>query len=171
MVTELVVQHNGFGAETATNLRYRSEAFGRGLQKTNIVKDFADDLERGVCYLPDIWLREIDCSPLHLGGAPREWVDLVLGDVLSDLSVATDYILALPYDATGYRLASLMCVLPAYQTLLLGAQERSSLFTVGHKLKISHETMGQCLEDGRNLLTDNYGIIAYRQRIEAQIMG
>ena len=124
-----------------------------------------------MCYLPDVWLRYIDYSPLRLEGAPLEWVWLLLGDVLSDLSVATDYILALPYDVTGYRMANLMCVLRAYQTLLSFAEERSNLFTAWHRLKISHETMGQCLEDAGNLLTDNYGILAYRQRIEAQIRG
>jgi phytoene/squalene synthetase len=50
-----------------------SKACGRTLQKTNIIKDFVEDLARQVCYLPDAWLRSIDYTPLALAGAPAHW--------------------------------------------------------------------------------------------------
>ena len=58
MSTDLLIEHYGVGSDTAQRLRAMAEACGRGLQKTNIVKDFAKDLNRGMCYLPDRWLQE-----------------------------------------------------------------------------------------------------------------
>ena len=169
MSTELVVQHYDLDAEATTRLRTTAEACGRGLQKTNIVKDFAKDLNRGVCYLPDRWLQDADYTPLALDGAPRDWSQQVIDNVLDDLRAATDYLIALPYAAEGYRMASLLCLLPAYQTLLLAAQKGPDLFTPEHQVKISREIMGQCLEDGRRLLCDNEGIAEYSRRIKTQI--
>jgi phytoene/squalene synthetase len=53
MATELVIQHYGLADNVAVQLRANSEACGRGLQKTNIVKDYAQDLSRDISYLPD----------------------------------------------------------------------------------------------------------------------
>ncbi len=169
MVTELVIGHYRLNGQLPDRLLSNCEAFGRGLQKTNIVKDFAKDLDRGICYLPDRWLQEAQYSPLALDGAPIEWSQMVIDNVLDELRAATDYLLALPYEAEGYRMASLLCLLPAYQTLLLAAQKGPDLFTPKHRVKISREVMGQCLDDGRRLLTDNEGITEYSRRLEAEI--
>ena len=106
---------------------------------------------------------------MALDGAPRDWSQQVIDNVLDDLRAATDYLIALPYAAEGYRMASLLCLLPAYQTLLLAAQKGPDLFTPEHQVKISREIMGQCLEDGRRLLCDNEGIAEYSRRIKTQI--
>jgi hypothetical protein len=76
---------------------------------------------------------------------------------------------ALPETAAGYRRAALLCLLPAYQTLLSAAQQQESLFTPAHNIKISRETMAQCLADSQGMLYDDEAIRQYARRIEAKI--
>lgn len=169
LVTELVITHYQIPEELALYLRTRAEACGRALQKTNIVKDFIEDLERGVCYLPNTWLREADYTPLVLQGAAPEWKARVLADVLDDLDEATAYLTTLPYSVKGYRRAALLCLLPAYQTLLSAARQQDNLFTPAHDVKISRQTMAQCLADSQALQFDDAAIHRYAQRIGAEI--
>lgn len=169
LASELVIDHYGIPGHVADRLLESCEACGRGLQKTNIVKDFAEDLERGICYLPNTWMREVDFSPLSLSGAPAGWKQDVLKDVLGELGDSNEHVLALPDTAVGYRLASLMCLLPAYQTLLLAAQNQRRLFTVDHQVKISRETLAGCLHDAQRMLTDNDAIIRYSRDIESAV--
>lgn len=169
LVTELVIRQYQFPDEIAQELRARAETCGRALQKTNIVKDFAEDLPRGISYLPDEWLSKADYAPLALRGAELEWQAMVLADVLDELREATDYVLALPYSAPGYRRAALLCLLPAYQTILCAAQNQATLFTPAHRVKISRLTMAQCLADSQAMLFDNKAIQEYSRRLEAEV--
>lgn len=169
LATELVINQYDLSEETAQTLRSRVEACGRALQKTNIVKDFSEDLARGICYLPEAWLKAVEYSPLELQGAPPEWKAMVLTNVLTELRQATDYLLALPYSAAGYRQASLLCLLPAYQTILMAARHQDSLFTAEHHIKISRPTMAQCIADSQAMLLDNASIRQYSLRLEDEI--
>jgi farnesyl-diphosphate farnesyltransferase len=169
MATELVVVHYGLAEDVASRLLATCEACGRGLQKTNIVKGFADDLGRGISYLPYAWHREADYAPLSLAGAPVQWKKKVIDDVVRELHDATEYVVALPYDAAGYRMASLMSLLPAYQTLLLAAKRHDTLFTSEHHVKISRATMAKCQWDAHSMLTDNDAVRRYGRRLEGEI--
>jgi farnesyl-diphosphate farnesyltransferase len=169
LATDLVTLHYQLTGTVAEQLLSYSQACGRGLQKTNIVKDFTTDRERGICYLPDEWLREVGYTPLFLRGATREWNQKILLDVLAELKDATEYTLALPYEANGYRISSLLCLLPALQTILLAAQNERALFTAGHPTKISHQTFAQCILDARTLSNNNRLILEYYQQIENQM--
>ena len=169
MATELVSHHYGLSQPITDQLIRNAEACGRGLQKTNIIKDFAKDLQRGISYLPAEWMQEADNKPLSLGGAPQHWIQIILDDVLADLDKATEYLLTLPADAVGYRKASLLCLLPAYQTLILASEEKSKLFTPQHELKSSHEKMAQCLQDTERLVLNNDGILDYSRSAKLEI--
>jgi farnesyl-diphosphate farnesyltransferase len=169
MATELVVIHYELGEEASSKLEANCEACGRGLQKTNIVKDYAEDLERGVSYLPYAWHLEADLAALSLGGAPAQFKGKVIEDVMQELHHATEYVLALPYSAAGYRMAGLMCLLPAYQTLLAAARRHDTLFTAAHQVKITRPTMAQCGWDARRMLADNPAVQRYGRRLEAEI--
>jgi farnesyl-diphosphate farnesyltransferase len=171
LATELVILHYQLSDSVANHLLKYSQACGRGLQKTNIIKDFREDLTRKICYLPDEWLSEVGHTPLFLQGATRDWKRKVLLDVLVELKDATDYTLALPYEATGYRMSSLLCLLPALQTILLAAQNQGSLFTARHPTKISHQTFAQCVLDARRLTKNNQHILDYYQQLEYQMNG
>ena len=169
MATELVIDHYGINGSLAASLIANSEACGRGLQKTNIVKDFARDLQRGISYLPDQWLQEANHGPLSLQGAPVGWKHRVIDDVLGELRDATDYVLDLPYSARGYRMASLLCLLPAYQTLLQAAQRQNRLFTPDHNVKISRLAMAKCNQDAKALVADNDAVMDYGRCIEQAV--
>jgi farnesyl-diphosphate farnesyltransferase len=171
MATELVVAHYGLPEDVAARLTATCEACGRGLQKTNIVKGFVEDLRRGISYLPYTWHREADYAPLSLAGAPLRWKKKVIDDVVRELHDATEYLVALPYDTAGYRMASLMSLLPAYQTLLLAAKRQDTLFTSGHHVKISRATMAKCQWDAHSMLTDNDAVRRYGRRLEGEIDG
>jgi farnesyl-diphosphate farnesyltransferase len=167
--TELMIAHYRLTGRVVERLLAGSTACGRALQKTNIVKDFVEDLERGVCYLPDEWLRQIDYMPLTLRGAPPAWSFAVLQDVLSELRAATEYVRSIPAEAMGYRIACLVCLLPAYQTMVSAAQRAPQLFTKGHQIKISREMMARCLHDAVSMASDNDAIIAHCRRLEQAI--
>ena len=169
LATDLAVGFYGIAGPIAAQLHVTSQACARGLQKTNIVKDFRKDLARGVSYLPDEWLRQADYRPLELAGAPLSWKKQVIGDVLAEMREATQYVLALPYKAAGYRIGSLLCLFPAYQTLLRAAERGSSLFTADHNTKISRFTMMHCIRDARSLVHDNEAILNYSRAAEEAV--
>lgn len=171
MATELAVAHYGFSSHIADILSATCEACGRGLQKTNIVKDFLKDVSRGVSYVPDEWLEAVGYQPLNLNGATSDWKHMVLSNVFEELREATKYVLAVPYEAIGYRIASLLCLFPAYQTLLQAAERQAKLFTTGHRVKISRMTMVKCIRDAINLASDNEGVLAYSQEAERSFEG
>ena len=167
--TELVVDQYRLSAQVGQGLLATCEACGRGLQKTNIIKDFADDLGRGIAYLPAQWLQEVNYAPLLLAGSPLAWSHKILKDALSELAGAVDYLHLLPYDVAGYRMAGLVSLLAAYQTLLLAARKRADLFTINHEVKISRPTMVQCIHEAEKLVRDNEGIRAYGRHIAQTI--
>ena len=89
--------------------------------------------------------------------------------MVQELNDATDYVLALPYEASGYRMASLMSLLPAYQTVLLAAKMHEVLFTAAHQVKISRPTMMKCKLDAKSMLNNNDAIRRYSDRLEREI--
>lgn len=169
MITELAIRHYGIGNPNADKLLQNSEASGRALQKTNIIKDFAHDLKRDACYLPDDWLREANYSPLRMAGAPLSWKKRIFDNILKEYDDSINYILNIPVSAHGFRKASLLMLLPGYQTLQLAAKKHNQLFTKNHDVKISRVTMGKCLLDANRLASSNNTILAYRSEIVDQL--
>lgn len=167
--TELVVEHYGLSAAVGEQLRRSAGACGRGLQKTNILKDFVEDHARQICYLPARWMDEVDDAPLSLAGAPAAWTRKVLGDVMAELHASLDHVLGVPQTAMGYRQASLLCLLPALHTLELAAQQHAALFTRGHQIKIPRTTMLQCIQTTQTLWQDDRAIVAYCRGLEQNV--
>ncbi|MDX1415228.1 MAG: squalene/phytoene synthase family protein [Candidatus Promineifilaceae bacterium] len=169
MITEMAINHYEFDGEIAKRLLANCEASGRALQKTNIVKDFARDLDRGACYLPDDWLAEVNYTPLELTGAPRKWTEKVLGNVVHEFEDSVTFVLDLPLSAAGFREASLLMLLPGYETLLLIARNRQRLFTPSHNFKISRIVMAKCLSHAKRMVNDNDAILAYSRTIDKKL--
>jgi farnesyl-diphosphate farnesyltransferase len=170
MGTELVVDHYGLSPRRARLLLRGSEACGRALQKTNVLKDFVEDLRRRVCFLPDEWLREIDHRPLGLAGAPLEWVSRLLGDILVELRESTRYVLEVPREAAGYRIACLMCLLPAYETILSAVRSQAALFTPAHDIKISRSAIARCIHRAVAFAADDDAIGGFSRDFERRIL-
>ncbi|MEG4010306.1 squalene/phytoene synthase family protein [Microcoleus sp. Pol11C1] len=169
MGTELAINHYQFNLDVAACLLAGCETCGEALQKTNIIKDFPEDLANGICYLPDVWIQEVDGSPLLLKGAPKSWTQKVITNVMVELNKSVGYIMNIPYEAVGYRLASLMCLLPAYQTLLFAAQQHDQLFTADHSVKISRSCFSQCIEDAKSMVRDNDALLKYSQELQKSV--
>jgi farnesyl-diphosphate farnesyltransferase len=169
LISELAVHFYGVGDESAWILLESSDACGRALQKTNIVKDFVKDLQRGVCYLPAEWMHDLNYAPLALNGVPPTWKKMVLLNVLQELESSVNYVLALPQNAVGYRKAGLLMMLPALETILLAAHRLPDLFTPRHAVKISRTKMGQCVLRARRMATDNWAIRGYVDEMSMQI--
>ncbi len=169
MATELVIKYYNLNNEVSKRLLETSDACGRGLQKTNILKDFSKDLGRGICYLPDEWLKDAQYSPLSLVSTPADWKLMVIENILGDLQTATKYVTSLPLFAEGYRQASLLCLFPALQTNLTAAKNQQNLFTSNHDYKISHLVLRKCILDARRLIGDNAQILAYSDKLQAKI--
>ena len=83
--------------------------------------------------------------------------------------MATAYVLSLLYRAAGYRLASLMCLLPTYQTILLAARQQERMFTTAHNIKISRPTLAGCMQDAQAMVADNTAIYRYHQQIKYEV--
>ena len=94
---------------------------------------------------------------------------MVLDNVLEELEDSVSYVIDLPHTGLGYRQASLLCLFPAYQTILQAARSKKSLFTRDHLIKISRETFQQCIFDAQSLATDDPAILKYGQDIREQV--
>jgi hypothetical protein len=72
-------------------------------------------------------------------------------------------------------MASLLCLLPAYQTILLTAHQYDRLFTPEHPQKISREVFGQCIQDAQTMVANNAAVSEYSleltRAVEAQFAG
>lgn len=173
LLTDLAALHYGLDESVVATLRTHARAAGRGLQKTNILKDFPADLRRGVCYLPAAWTRQVEDAPLGLRGAPPAFAAAVLADALADLDALAAFLDAVPPSATGFRLGLLVCLLPAQATAQQAARELPSLFTPSHDLKISRQSFQRCLLDARSLAVDAHAaartIAARRAEIAGQM--
>lgn len=129
-------------AETRLYVRERAERFGLGLQMVNIVKDIADDLARGDCFLPrSLMARErLDVERL-LAPERRDEALRVVRAVAErargHLDAAAEYTLAWPAEEGGdvrqfcavplaLALASLREVASSDDTLRPGATPRIS---------------------------------------------
>ena len=167
--TELLQAFYNFSDDVIDTLRKYSLSFGLGLQKTNIVKDFLDDLNRGMVYIPYEWMAQIQKKPLSAKGATPKWIKHVLFDVKGVLDEAVEYISSLPYGVSGVRQATLMCLLPAYQTILLAADCSKLLFTQQHQVKISKQVLAKCFVDAKECSIDNEQLMQYRDQMTEKI--
>ena len=96
--------------------------FGKGLQLTNVLKDIARDLQRGRCYLPEEFLREVNVKASDLLRkesltAVRPVISRLTGIALEHLDQGWLYTLAIPRREFRLRLACMWPILFAGETL------------------------------------------------------
>ena len=170
MLTELANSFYNIVPQQAEKLSNLSEDCGRSLQKINIIRDFRKDLlERKLCYLPKTWMDEVALRPLRLEDAPLQWKRMVILDALQSVNQSIDYVLTIPENATGFKLATLIALLYAYQTLFFASRRHQNLFTPDHFIKISRKTFLQCFTDAQSMLNDNRQLLNYSQDLQEKI--
>ncbi|MEW5763641.1 MAG: phytoene/squalene synthase family protein [Acidobacteriota bacterium] len=122
-------------------LQADAEEFGLGLQKVNIVKDLAEDYERGWCFIPQDALAaagvtEADFSRPDRHEAVYRGVLPVLRTAAAHLARAWTYLSIFPLEEKEIRFFLATSLFFALETLALVAEKPSRL-TAPDKLKIS----------------------------------
>lgn len=108
----------------ATLMESRGVRFGKGLQLTNILRDIAQDLRIGRCYLPRTELAALGVQPQQLldpavVGKVRPLLDELLSLTLSHYREGWAYTLAIPRQEWRLRLACAWPLLIGVSTLAL----------------------------------------------------
>lgn len=133
----------------------RAVRFGKGLQLTNILRDVAQDLRLGRCYLPRVELAALGVQPQDLLdpdmlGRVRPLVDELLDLTLSHYREGWAYTLAIPRREWWMRLACAWPLLIGLSTLALVSRS-PRLLDPAVRLKVTRVQVYALLS--RSLLT------------------
>jgi farnesyl-diphosphate farnesyltransferase len=143
-LTDLFCDYSPRIAERRDAMAALDVSFGQGLQMTNILKDFWEDHDRGVCWLPhDLFARAgVRLEEVHRGQQPaafgRTYAQLI-GIAHSHLRNALDYTLLIPEREVGVRRFCLIALGLAMRTLasILAKPD----FTAGAQVKVSRQVV------------------------------
>ena len=144
MLTELFCEYSPEIARQRHRLMPLAVSFGQGLQMTNILKDFWEDRQRGVCWLP----REIfQRYGLNLAEHTRNGNPAVFAPALRQLIViarghlqnALRYTLMMPKYETGIRRFCLWAI--GLAVLTLRNIHRNPAFNSGAEVKVSRRAL------------------------------
>lgn len=142
LLTDLFFIHSPrISQEQFYELQVDAEAFGLGLQKVNIVKDLADDLRRGWCFIPTDFLKGAAIGPEAFAdpgqaGAVYAAVRPVLAAAADHLEHARRYLARVPLEEREIRLFVAYSLFFALRTLALVAKNTGAL-VAPDKLKIT----------------------------------
>lgn len=122
-------------------LQADAESYGLGLQKVNILKDFADDFDRGWCFIPTELLEAKGLTPADLAGSSGrdeiyEALLPLIRSTVKHLDDAWQYLTLVPLEERETRLFLGQSLFFAIETLTLAAKDPGRL-TSKKKLKIS----------------------------------
>ena len=123
--THLTLDHLLTFGEAEHSLFFeRGVRFGKALQLINILRDVAEDLELGRCYIPEPALSEIGLRPEDLTNVNkmsdfRPLFDKYIDLAVSHLDAAVEYIEMLPHRQFRLRIACILPVLIGQRTLQL----------------------------------------------------
>ncbi len=141
-------------------------SFGLGLQMVNIVKDVAEDLERGVCYLPEILaagqgirLEQI-LEPAHRDKG-LEIIARVCERACSHLERAKTYTLAWPSGGVGEQVR-LFCAVPLVLALatLAEVQKSGDTLVPGATPKLDRKAVADLLMRVQEAVKDDAALTA-----------
>jgi len=148
MLAALFCDYSQDIAKHQIQLEKLSVSFGQGLQMTNILKDIADDKERGICWLP----QDLFVDGFEIG------IKKTLKITCEHLQQAMNYIYLIPKNETGIRKFCLWAVAMAVLTLRKIAKEKG--FYTGQQVKISRTTVKMVIL-GSNLLIKQDKILQF----------
>ena len=170
MLTELFRLRAGAGTDGPFGALERlATSFGLGLQLTNIIKDVADDRERGWSFVPQelCQLAGIEPEQLHdgrHGPAAMQVMQSLIEKAKLHLNDALTYSVTLPRREYGIRLFCLTALYFAVQTLEL-AERDDRLLDPDHKVKISRADVGRTIVMTRIVAPSNALVRSYFRRL------
>ncbi|HET9835859.1 MAG TPA: phytoene/squalene synthase family protein [Rhodanobacteraceae bacterium] len=147
-LTELFCDYSPAIAVHGQRMRTLGISFGQGLQMVNILKDFWEDHDRGVCWLPQnlferagVELHRVDSGQYKpgFGAAYARLISIAHGHLRNGF----EYTLLIPEQETGIRRFCLLALGLAVQTLQLIHQRPG--FTCGSEVKVSHRVVTNTL--------------------------
>jgi len=151
MLTELFSGHLGLGAESQRRLHDDAEAFGKGLQLVNILRDMSGDLQRGVCYIPRSELAKQGLEPRDLVRPEcvlqaRSALEPLFEMARRSLDDGFRYVLSLPAEAAEVRS---FCLVPLWLAVatLRRCEQDPALFHTGHRVKLSRTEVAGLIRD------------------------
>jgi farnesyl-diphosphate farnesyltransferase len=153
-------------------LKELATSFGLGLQLTNIIKDVADDRERGWSFVPRQLCQLAGIAPEQLADrSHRREAHVVMKALIAKarihLSDALSYCTSLP--RSQYRIR-LFCLTPLYfaiRTLAL-AERDPRLLEPGHKVKITRGEVYRTICMAYLLAPNNHLVRAYYRQLAAK---
>jgi farnesyl-diphosphate farnesyltransferase len=154
MLAALFCDYSQDIAKHQPELEKLSVSFGQGLQMTNILKDIADDRERGICWLP----REIFGENIFDHQDYNKNIKQLVKITCDHLQQAMNYIYLIPKNEKGIRKFCLWAVAMAVLTLRKIAKENG--FYTGQQVKISRTTVKMVIF-GSNLLIKQNKILQF----------
>jgi len=167
-LTELFCAHAPEIARDRERLLQLGVSFGRGLQMTNILKDFWEDHDRGVCWLPrDLFARH----GARLGGITRERRPACFGAVYAELIAvahghlcdAREYTLLLPPRETGIRGFCAIALGLALATLHCIHARRD--FTAASEVKVSRQVVASTVVAARRFASNDAALRRWLERL------
>jgi len=174
--TDMVVAHRpAMRGWDVSVMRARGKRFGQGLQMTNMLRDLAQDLRIGRCYLPRQDLLALGLTPSDLLnpaaiGRLRPLLRDLLHSALSHYAEGWAYLLAVPPREIRMRLACAWPLLIGLRTLDLVQQARD-LLDPRVTVKISRSTVYAVMARSAALAWSDGGLDRYyrvlRNRIDA----
>jgi farnesyl-diphosphate farnesyltransferase len=147
--------------------------FGKGLQLTNIVKDVAQDLQRGRCYVPEPLLQEAGLTPADLldpGQLPqfRPVLRTLIKLAVSHLDQGWLYTMAIPRREIRLRLACMWPILSAGESLKL-VQRSPDLLNPAVRVKIPRNRAYRIMALTAGTAGCGYVGTAYWSRLRKQL--
>ncbi len=140
MLTELFCDYSTEIALHKTQLMSLAVSFGQGLQMTNILKDFWEDRQRGVCWLPQDSFDDVGIKLMNWKVATQR---LEFNQIFAKfvkkaymhLQDALNYVLLIPANEVGIRRFTLWAL--GLAVLTLRNLDSHNNFTAGSAVKIS----------------------------------
>jgi farnesyl-diphosphate farnesyltransferase len=161
--------HAGLDAAAAAGLTSRATSFGLGLQLTNIIKDVADDRQRGWSFVPVELCRTAGITPdqlgdpVHAAAAGRVMAGLI-AKARGHLDDALAYCLILPRSQYRLRLFCLTPLFFAIRTLTLAARD-PRLLDPRHKVKITRGEVHRIILAAQVIAASNSLVQAYYDQL------
>lgn len=157
----------------ATGMRARGKRFGQGLQLTNVLRDLAQDLRIGRCYLPRQDLAALGLSPADLlspaaVGRLQPLLQDLLRLALTHYGEGWAYLLAIPPTEVRMRLACAWPLLIGLRTLDLVQQARD-LLDPRVTLKISRPAVYGIIGRSTALAWSDGGLSRYYRALRSRI--
>jgi farnesyl-diphosphate farnesyltransferase len=143
---ELAARDERFNGVAVHHLTTAGIHLGKALQRVNVLRDLADDLRRGRCYLPRTEIAACRLEPGDLLAGPdpatiQPLIDAQIAAARSDLEAGTAFFRLLPRTWVRDRAAAALPAILAEATLARMQAEPERLLDPGARIKVPRRTV------------------------------